>query len=391
MKMAMDDLELMLTPEEQEWAFALEEAIYRGRPDVNVNQGGGLSLSRTRSTINNSNAIVAATTAPATTQLYGKPSDFEIAAHALRAKGNTSKGLKRLQRMKIFKDAYNIPDFDLDSGSNRNDPIKPILKLMKKFLTGYPQFLQKIGIDKFGRVAVQLQLDGLRWSQPPPFNHTETERFQAFYYLLHATQPTLESIRRGTVWIGDIQNITERPSAALFRGGRMLLRDSYPIKVQDVPVVDCPPRFSKVYATTYPFFSSHFVSKFVRVTPDVLRAHFPPELLSDRLRGINNTKKGRIINRRRARYKTDNSIARKRNVDVSDIDVVSSNGDDYDNKWENLDDDDEKDANGINDRNNGIKNGGVGDQEINESEELLMRIERLLRMRFKTERSFRVI
>ena len=390
--MAMDDLELMLTPEEQEWAFALEEAIYGERPDVNVDQGRGFNLSRTRSTINNSNTVIAATNAPATTQLYGKPSDFEIAAHALRAKGDTSKGLKRLHRMKIFKDAYNIPAFDVDSGSSRSDPIKPILKLMKKFLTAYPQFVQKIGIDKFGRVAVQLQLDGLRWSQPSPFNHTETERFQAFYYLLHATQPTLESIRRGTVWIGDIQNVTERPSAALFRGGRMLLRDSYPIKVQDVPVVHCPPRFSKVYATTYPFFSSHFVSKFVRVTPDVLRAHFPPELLSDRLRGVNNIKKSRIINRRRARYKTgNNSIASKRNVDIDDADIVSSNGDDYDNTWENLDDDDEEDANGINDRNIGNKNGSIGDQDTDDSEELLTRIERLLRMRFKTERSFRVI
>mmetsp|Transcript_11563 Transcript_11563/g.27170 ORF Transcript_11563/g.27170 Transcript_11563/m.27170 type:complete len:385 (+) Transcript_11563:317-1471(+) len=384
--MPSTDLEL-LTSQEREWAFALEEAMYGERFDKI--QERRWSVSR-RSSVDSTNL---AKNLRAATQLYGKPSDFEIVAHALRAKGNISKALHRLKRMKMFKDAYNIPEFDFEASSSTSDPVEPILKLMKKFLIAYPEFIKKIGMDKYGRVAVQFQLSGLRWSLPAPFNHTEAERFQALYYLLHVTQPTLESIRRGTVWIGDLVDVTERPSPPLYRGGRMLLRDSYPIKVEDVPVVDCPPTFSKVYATTYPFLSSHFVAKFVRVTPEVLRSHFPPELLSDRLLG-NNHAKIRSTNRRRLRHKAvDENDGINNNLDVVAI-VTSSTGDEYDNSWENLDDDedDEEYYNSSNHRSSGTQStGDETDQYSDDSEELWTRIERLLRMRFKTEQAFQLV
>eukprot|EP00536_Pseudo-nitzschia_multiseries_P018526 jgi/Psemu1/229290/e_gw1.2655.1.1 len=397
--MASADLEL-LTPEEREWAFALEEAIYGERVDKTQTQGRRWSFTRGRSFSSRSMAK----NARLGTECYGKPSDFEIAAHALRAKGDISKGLHRLKRMQIFKDAYDILDFETHSNSSGNDPIQPILTLMRKFICAYPEFIQKIGLDKFGRIAVQFQLSGLRWSVPAPFNHTETERFQALYYLLHATQPTLESVRRGTVWIGDLSDVTERPSPHVYRGGRMLLRDSYPIKVEDIPVVDCPSTFSKVYITTYPFLSNHFVEKFVRVTPEVLRSHFPLELLSDRLLGIDNVKM-QSTNRRRLRHGTVDKHNRiPNNVDIVAV-VTSSTGDEYDNSWENLDDvddDDEYDdssyyrsngsrSNGS--RSNGSRNtgDGINDKTPDDSDELLTRIERLVRMRFETERTFQLL
>ncbi|VEU40146.1 unnamed protein product [Pseudo-nitzschia multistriata] len=369
-----------LTPQEREWALALDEAIYG-----EVNQGVGWSLSPRGNSSNDPKTTPTTTNSRAATELYGKPSDFEIVAHAIRAKGDVQRGLRRLKRMKMFKDEYSVPDFDLDSSSN--DPLEPILRVMKKFHLAYPHFIQKIGMDKFGRVAVQLQLDGLRWSLSPPFNHTETERFQAFCFLLHATQPTLESIRRGTVWIGDLRGISQRPSSSMFRGARMLFRDSYPIKVEDIPVVDCPPKFSVAYATTYPFLSSHFVDKFVRVTPEVLRQHFPPELLSDRLRGINNTKNDNINKRRFRSKKASKNNATDQNTNA--VDIASMDGDESEASWENLDDDDDDVVSYGGNNGNNSGNGSVGNGETDESE-VLTRIERLLRMRFETEKNFRL-
>mmetsp|Transcript_31327 Transcript_31327/g.33657 ORF Transcript_31327/g.33657 Transcript_31327/m.33657 type:complete len:328 (-) Transcript_31327:11-994(-) len=275
-----------LTSRERGWAYQLEEALY-DHDTVNKNNNNAATATSSRKADNYR----------IKTELYGKPSDLEIAAHAIRAKGDTTKALHRMRRLKQFKDMYGIADFTMyeDDDDDKYSQHHETERILKKFLTAYPTFIQRVGLDKYARVVIQFRLEGLRWTQPPPFNHNEEERFQALFHLLNSLQPTLDSIRRGTVWIGDLEGIgnssevglglSQRPTSEIYKGGRMLLRDSYPIKVEDIPVVDCPSGFSKVYLGVYPFLSRHFLSKLIRVTPRQLRNHFDSELLSDRLQG----------------------------------------------------------------------------------------------------------
>ena len=452
----------MLTPEEREWAFALEEALYGTDETTSLKhegRRGRRAFQRNPNIHTTSNRM----------KHKDMPSDFELASHAMIGKGNTARALKRIKRLAAFKETYRVPVFagyDDEDTTNKNnhhnnhtntntnknsnhqrqhpqtDPeqndhdheyeyesntIEVVLQIIKKFLLAYPDFIRSIGMDKHGRVAVVFKLKGLRWSQPPPFNHTERDRLRALYCLLYALQPTIEAVRRGTVWIGDLKGVaTERPAASFLVGCRMLLRDSYPIRVEDVPVVRCPPMWSAAFVGTYPYWSRHFANKFVRVDPATLRTHFPTALLDA---AKTTTKQG---NGTATKPKTSSTLQKRKQqkqkhkpkTKLPTKKVVAPNtGDHYDNTWENLDDDsDDDDGDDDGDSNewfafddsddeansdwgmmssDGAANClnpnhlsgvgaamGAGGKVHNE---LWDKIERLVRMRFETERTFRVV
>ncbi|OEU11925.1 hypothetical protein FRACYDRAFT_245048 [Fragilariopsis cylindrus CCMP1102] len=471
-----------LTKRERDWAFKLEEALYnndnnsrsggrfgsrlfnRGSSSVNVNVNGSSSSS---SKTNSKSALL----------LYGKPSDLEIAAHAIRSKGNISKSLKRIRRLKQFKTMYQISDFNGTTGQDENENnenenneqiITRIVTIMKKvFLVAYPNFLQKIGIDKHNRVVIMFRLCELRWTESPPFNHNNTERFQALYYLLWCIQPTVDSIRMGTVWIGDLQDIELgsttssssttngvnnsnnivtttttttiiKPTSEIYIGGRLLLRDSYPIKVDDICVIDCPSKISKLYLYLYPFLSKHFLSKFVGVTSSQLQQHFSSELLSPRILNLknNNHNKNSSSNSKKVyggggsgRNNRNRNNNKRNNNHHHHHHNNNSEEEENDDDWENLgdssnsetNDDDHNNVNAdvdedednkpklvtikVNDNDNDdVNNNSVvvvssssdnSDNNNNENEDsslllLWTTIERLVRIRFDTERHFRL-
>lgn len=397
-----------LSDRERVWACELEEAIYGDDTLSKARFQSSLAATNNKndSTDRNSNNYHQSMgySKPSTLQ-YGKPSDLEIVAHAIRAKGDTAKALHRMRRMKQFKDMYGIPDafvVDTNSDSDKHNAEddeeakqrqERILQLLHKvFVTAYPNFIQRIGLDRHNRVVIQFRLCELRWTQPPPFNHSDEERFQAFYYLLNAAHPTLDQIRRGTVWVGDLEGIQDdvqqRPTSEIYKGGRLLLRDSYPIKVDDIPCVDCPSTFSIVYLGLYPFLSSHFLSKFVCVTHEMLQQHFPPELLSDRLQG--KIKKKMRYGRRQQRSNDNNNNETGGTTRRGD----TSSAEESD--WENLNDDViESDTNRnskskpttTNNSNNRKSPATVKDSGI---QDMWMTIERLSQMRFETERKFKL-
>jgi len=436
----------LLTPEEREWAFALEEALY----GTDGGGRGGRAFQGTPNNSGNSNSN--------TNRISYKdmPSDFELAAHAMIGKGDTVRALKRIKRLAAFKETYRVPVFagydeattnttrtNSNSSSNNNgnhmqqqqqqqqghehheyesNTIEAVLRIIKKFFLAYPDFIRSIGMDKHGRVAVVFKLKGLRWSQPPPFNHTERDRFRALYCLMNALQPTIEAVRRGTVWIGDLKGVaTERPAASFLVGCRKLLRDSFPIKVEDVPVVRCPPFWSAAFVGTYPYWSRHFANKFVRVEPATLRKHFPSELLGAAKK---NTKEGGTATK--TKNKTSSTLQKRKQqkhktktkTRPPTKKVVAPNtGDHYDNTWENLDDDSDDDegnsnelfalddsdnesngdwgmssdggASSLNSNNLSGAEDAIGGGKVNI--ELWDKIERMVRMRFETERTFRVV
>lgn len=207
----------------------------------------------------------------------GRLTDFEIAAHAIVAKDDTDLALHRIRRMKKFKDSLGVGD---DGGTT----VFHAIQVLHRFFHAYPDFVHAFGTDLYGRHTVFFRLAAL--TSPPPFNHTEQDRMTALYYLFHAMQPDLDAVRRGTVWIGDLTDVTRQTlSLGLFAGGRALTKDSYPIKVKDFPCLSAPSRFSAVSAICWPFFSAKLAKKYVAVTPVQLKDHFPPELLSRELGG----------------------------------------------------------------------------------------------------------
>ena len=273
----------------------------------------------------------------------------------------------------------------------------------------YPDFIKSIGMDKHGRVAVVVRLRGLRWSHPPPFNHTESDRMRALYCILNALQPTLESCRRGSVWIADLGGVTEKPAATFLEGCRKLLRDSYPIRVQDVPVIRCPPVYSGAFVATRPFWSRHFGQAFIRVESETLRKHFPAELLyTKKNKNGNNLPPGATSNMPQHRKKAIRNKHQRNNTNNSKEKpvVIASNGDAYNNKWENLEDSDDEEPNREtkedllsdsqsewSDWMSGSGGGVDAEDEVgknNVDPEIFNKIERLVRIRFETERTFKV-
>ena len=435
-----------LNDRERRWAYDLEEAIYGDDTNTNTDPAGRRHRStpssrfrRSRRSGTESTTISAITTSsfpakkPSTVQ-YGKPSDLEIAAHAIRAKGDTAKALHRMRRLKQFKDRYGIPDFvleeeDDDDEENEDAPTtkskqsphvveqERILHLLQKFLTAYPNFLQRIGLDPHNRVVIQFRLCALRWTVPPPFNHSDEERFAALYYLLHALQPTLDQIRMGTVWIGDLEGMgtpgdagegggSVRPTAEIYHGGRLLLRDSYPLKVDDIPCVDGPSKFSTLYLSLYPFLSRHFLAKYIHVTPEMLRHHFPAEFLSDRLQGNHSSRKNLLYHQHHHRRRSSVASSHPKKGTTTSSARNRRGRDQSESDWENLNEDSSRSLEYTHDSKNTTnhtrnqsteRRASASSTTTTDTKEsggsghnMWITIERLLKMRFETERTFRL-
>jgi hypothetical protein len=230
----------LLTPEERDWTNELEAAI-QNSPGV-----------------------------------FGKLSDFELAAHAIVAKENTELALKRIRRLSKFKETYKI---------SNDRTVFQALQLLHKFVHAYPGFLQAFGVDEYNRHVLVFRLQALK--SPPPFNHSEEDLFAALYYIFHALQPDLDAIRKGTIFVGDMEGLTRQSlTLNLFQGGRWLTKESYPIKVKDFPCVSSPPTLSAVYAMCWPFFSTKLRQKYVACTAAQLQDHFPKSLWLQRLGGV---------------------------------------------------------------------------------------------------------
>lgn len=253
----------LLSGEERGWTFELDAAI-RGL--------GGTSSNNNRNKNRRGGTVE---TRPTT----GTTSDFELACHAIVGKEDIDLSVRRIQRMKEFRTMYNIQN---DSSVT----VFQAIQCIHKFFHAYPNFIQAIGTDVYDRTTVYIQLSAL--SKHPPFNHTEDDRWTALYYILHAMQPDFDSVRKGTVWIGDMDNANTRttfPFQLFLQGGRALLKDSYPIKVKDLPCLCSPGRFSPVWAFVWPFLSTKMSHRYVAVTPGQLQGHFPKTLLSKQLGG----------------------------------------------------------------------------------------------------------
>jgi hypothetical protein len=202
---------------------------------------------------------------------FGRITDWDLAVHVIVAKNNTNQALHRLRRLHQFKLRYHISD---------HATIYEAMTILRNFHLTHTGFLQAFGKDAAGRHVVTFS-----FSQ---FQKTCDEtRFVALYYLLHALQPDLDSVRKGTVWIGDFTGVSrDNFSLPVVHGARGLCRDSYPIKIKDVPCLNTPGRMSAAYAICRPFWSKKLGECVILdCSVEVLHQHFPKSLLPPLLGG----------------------------------------------------------------------------------------------------------
>jgi hypothetical protein len=205
-------------------------------------------------------------------------SHFDLASHSVVCKNRPLKAVHRLRRLEKFKLQYNVPE---------HPTVYEAIKSVETFVHARPDFLQAISQDSLGRWVLSYQLQGLTDPSYHKAELTIEQEFTALYFLLLAMQPDLEAVRNGTIWIGDLQNITvQNLPISIVNGVRALCRNAFPIKVRDAPCWNAPSRFSAVYALCRPFFSAHLTEKLVwDCTPQVLQSFFSSQVLPRSLGG----------------------------------------------------------------------------------------------------------
>jgi hypothetical protein len=234
-------LKSKMTDEERVWVIALEDALKKSKEE------------------------------------FGRLTEFDIAVHAIIAKDQPSKALHRLRRLKKFKQRYSVRD---------DSTVYEAIKIVHAFVHAHPDFLQAFGKDASGRWVLFFRLEALTTTTTEPSKNNTDESFAALYYIFHAMQPDLDAIRNGTIWIGDFEGVTRRHIFPILNGARALCRDAYPIKVKDFPCLHSPPALSPVYAMCRPFLSQRVKQVMVMdCTPEVVRQHFPNNLLNKALGG----------------------------------------------------------------------------------------------------------
>jgi CRAL/TRIO domain len=208
----------------------------------------------------------------------GPWSEFDLACHLLVAKNQALKAVHRLRRMEKFRQQYHIP---------QHPTVYEAMKSVETLMHARPEFLHAVGKNSGGQWVVSFQLKGLTDPDCHKGELTVDQEFAGLYFLLMAMQPDLDAVRKGTVWIADLQGITlQNLPMSMVNGARALCRDAYPIKVCDVPCWNTPSRFSAVYALCRPFLSAHLTEKLVwDCTPQLLRQYFPSTLLPRSLGG----------------------------------------------------------------------------------------------------------
>ncbi len=215
-------------------------------------------------------------------------SEWDIACHAIVAKNQPLKAIHRLRRIKQFQQAYKVP---------QHPTVYEAIKTMHDFCHAHPDFIQAIGKDVSGRWVLSFQLKGLTTTDQPQGTMSLEKEFAALYFLFMSLQPDLDSVRTGTIWIGDLVDVSRQTlSLSIVNGARSLCRDAFPIKVADVPCLNAPPKLSAVYAFCRPFFSTHLYEKIVwDCTPQLLKKHFSKQVLSKAFGGTCTQSKNAIL------------------------------------------------------------------------------------------------
>ena len=128
-------------------------------------------------------------------------SDMEYAQHAIIAGGKVEEGLRRIERMQVFRQYYQV-DNSIEQG----------LKYIRALIEQQPGFLLNIDIDLARNEAINVFDCGcfdpnvaLSCSASPETGYQDNWKVFAcaVYYIKYISQPTLAVVRHGLLELGD--------------------------------------------------------------------------------------------------------------------------------------------------------------------------------------------
>lgn len=157
-------------------------------------------------------------------------SDFEYLQHAIVAKEDLGKALKRIQRLQNFRKQYKITTIEND---------RP-LELFEKWNTEYSPMITGIGLNPDGRPSLLADYKSFN----PKILKTEDDwilMMKVFYYVFIAMQSDLRCIRNGIDFIADCEGISwENFSFEVEKRAADLYQGSYPVRINSNVMLDAP-------------------------------------------------------------------------------------------------------------------------------------------------------
>jgi hypothetical protein len=173
-------------------------------------------------------------------------SDLEYVQHAIVAKNVVSKALKRIRRLKAFKEEHGISE---------TATVEETTEMLKRLEDLSPSMFMGFGKDDKGRYVTTWNYNAFL---PAAYQNPEDWKacFSAFYYLFDAMQPDIASIREGIVMIADCEGVGWKNfSLKMEKQAAHLYQDAYPIRIKEMTMLNPPSVFKVIYALCKPFLS----------------------------------------------------------------------------------------------------------------------------------------
>ena len=180
-------------------------------------------------------------------------SDLEYAQNAIVAKEKVSLGIKRIRRLKAFREEYGIPN---------NVSLQEAKDILRKFDDLCPGFFLGFGTTEKGQKVATCDYKAFL---PAKFQTQEDWRvlFVGLYFWLEATQSDLVAIRQGMVWICDCKGLGWKNfSLEAEKKAAHLYQDAYPVRIRDMTLLNSSPLLKVLYTLCKPFLSKRIKELF---------------------------------------------------------------------------------------------------------------------------------
>lgn len=167
-------------------------------------------------------------------------SDFEYLHHAIVAKGNVKKALKRIERLQAFREQYDLKGFEEDEPG----------KLLRACNDMFPAFLGAIGVDDGGRAV---QFCEYKNFDPKALKGEKEWRdmMGSFYYMFQAMNAYPDAIRKGIVFACLCKGMGWKNfSLEVEKRAAEFYQDAYPVRMKHIYLIEAPMIVS-LFSTAY--------------------------------------------------------------------------------------------------------------------------------------------
>lgn len=210
-------------------------------------------------------------------------SDYEYVQHAIVAKENWPKALKRIKRLHQFKQSHGIPG---------NYSVDDAFKAIKKFEALVPKLFLAFGTDWQGRSVSTWNYNEFLVKNFKGNADAWKVAFNAYYYLFEAMNSDFAAIREGCVVIVETRGLGWKNfSMEMNRRAAELYKEAYPLRIKEMSLLNSPRVLRFMFALVSPFLSKKVKDAFhMDGKLDDVLTRFPVEILPQTMEGKQSTK-----------------------------------------------------------------------------------------------------